>query len=700
MRGTAAARTWAAFALLALLLVACRSGGDGDATATPGAVTSLEGVRSAVVRIVAEGTFVDPDFGEQLNAAGSGSGFIIDESGLAVTNNHVVTGAGLVRVFLDGRDQPVNARLLGSSECLDLAVIDIDGDGHPFLMLRESAVDAGLDAYAAGFPLGDPEYTLTRGIVSKARADGESEWASVDAVIEHDAQINPGNSGGPLVDASGAVIGISYAGSNATNQSFAIGLAELRGIIDRLSDGEHVTSIGVNGQAIVEGNVSGIWVASVRSGSPADRVGVRPGDVITRLEGVVLATDGTMSDYCDILRSHGPDDVLTIEVRRDETGQVLEGRLNADVPLAESFAFAPTPTPTATPRPTSSPTLTPTATPRPTPSPTPTPTATPTPSSGYRKVTDDSETLSVEVPAGWTDLDGTSWDPDEPFAPALAVAADLTAFRELTAPGLAFVAMGPSEEQAQLGVEGLLDGMSANILELTCDFVDRFPYSDVFYAGQYDRFEGCDGDVIIISLAALPEDGSFLVWLSVVLGAQEDASVLDRILGTFIVLDSPPRTPTSGYHEVTDDSGTLFVEVPVEWIELDGTSWDPDEPFAPSILVSADLTTFEEAPTVPGLSFAVSQELAELEGVEGLLDGMREMFLELSCDFVGRFPYSDVFYAGQYDRFEGCDGDLIIISLAALPEDESFLIWFTVALGAQEDAGVLDRILDTFVVLD
>ena len=276
VRVTATVRAVAAFAALALILAACQSDGDDKGeTATPGAVSSLEGVRGAVVRIVAEGTFVDPQFGEQLNEAGSGSGFMIDGSGLAVTNNHVVTGAGLVRVFLDGRDQPLNARLLGASECSDLAVIDIEGDGHPFLVMREGVVDAGLDAYAAGFPLGNPEYTLTRGIVSKARADGESEWASVDYVVEHDAQINSGNSGGPLVDKDGAVIGINYAASDAANQSFAIGLAELESIIDRLSAGEHVTSIGVNGQAIATGEVSGIWVASVRSGSAADRAGVR-----------------------------------------------------------------------------------------------------------------------------------------------------------------------------------------------------------------------------------------------------------------------------------------------------------------------------------------------------------------------------------------------------------------------------------------
>ena len=530
MRVAAGPRTWAAFAVVALVLAACTSS-DGDgagseatpvatgqpsatptATATPGAVTALEGVHSAVVRIVAEGTFVDPEFGVQLNAAGSGSGFIIDGTGLAVTNNHVVTGAGFVRVFLDGSAQPVNARLLGASECSDLAVIDIDGDGHPFLKLREGAVAAGLGAFAAGFPLGDAEFTLTRGIVSKARADGESEWASVDFVIEHDAQIRPGNSGGPLVDDDGAVIGINYAASDEPNQAFAIGLAELRRIIDRLSAGEHVTSIGVNGQAVASPDATGIWVASVRSGSPADRAGVRAGDIITRLEGLLLATDGTMSDYCDVLRSHNPDDVLAFELWRAETGQLLEGRLNGDTALTASFSFA---------EQLSGSLLGPDA-------------------AGYdfHSVTDDSGVLTVDVPDVWMEVDGTPWFTDEPFAPSITVARSLDGFLNgWTAPGLFF---GVSGELAELtGVEGLLDQIRELFsLDEACEFVGRYPYQDPFYGGQFDQFEGCGGeDVIYISLAALPEDGSFIISVQVQLRAQEDAGVLDRVLDSFLVLN-------------------------------------------------------------------------------------------------------------------------------------------------------------------
>ena len=109
-----------------------------------GAVSDLDGVEQATIQIVAEGSFVDPEVGLTLNAAGSGSGFLISADGLAVTNNHVVTGAALLDVYVGGSDEPVNARVLGVSECSDLAVIDLEGGDYPFLEFYEGEVSTGL----------------------------------------------------------------------------------------------------------------------------------------------------------------------------------------------------------------------------------------------------------------------------------------------------------------------------------------------------------------------------------------------------------------------------------------------------------------------------------------------------------------------------------------------------------------------------
>lgn len=297
-------------------------------TPVPGTAMTVEQANASVVRIEATGEFADPEFGF-IEGVGSGSGFIIDDSGLAVTNNHVVAGAAFLEVFVPGEDRPRNARILATSECSDLAVIDIQGEGYPAVALNMSAPRIGTDVYAAGYPLGDPEFTLTKGIISKAETRGDTPLSSVDGVLEHDAKINPGNSGGPLFDQFGQVVGVNYQGNAATEQSFAITAADALAIIDQLSLGVSVDSIGVNGHIVDLGDRYGLFISSVETGSKADRVGLVAGDVILELEDVAVSTDGTMGAYCDVLRTNGTDVPLNITVLRPATDQLLFGTLNS-----------------------------------------------------------------------------------------------------------------------------------------------------------------------------------------------------------------------------------------------------------------------------------------------------------------------------------------------------------------------------------
>lgn len=294
-----------------------------------GAISSLDDIKKAVIQIESQGTFIDPQVGLVVNGAGRGSGFIIDPSGIAVTNNHVVTGSALLKVWIEGEQH--NARILGVSECADLAVIQIDGAGpFPYLDWYQGDIKTGLEVYSAGFPLGEPEFSLTKGIISKEKADGQTSWASMDYSLGHDATINPGNSGGPLVAGDGSVVGVNYSSRANANQYFAIDNKIAHSVIEQLRQGKDVDSIGINGTAILsdDGTFSGIWVASVKSGSPADKAGVKPGDILSQMEGLVLATDGTMKDYCSILRTHTPEDTLSLTVIRYATGELLEGQLN------------------------------------------------------------------------------------------------------------------------------------------------------------------------------------------------------------------------------------------------------------------------------------------------------------------------------------------------------------------------------------
>lgn len=306
-----------------------------EPTAAPeGLITSRSEAEQAVVRIVAHGDYVypsDSSAGAIYDMIGSGSGFIIDPAGIAITNNHVVTGANYIEVYFSGDSKAYDAKVLGVSECSDLAVIDIEGDGYPYLAWYEDTVDVDTDVWSAGYPLGDPQYSVHRGVISKRSASLDTDWASVENVLEHDATINPGNSGGPLLNENGQVVGVNYASSGeAVNQFYAIGLKEAEPILADLEAGKDVNSLGINGSAFVseDGSFSGIWVYSVDTNSPAYKTGVRGGDIVTQLEGNLMGADGTLSEYCKILKGRDATDMMSLEVLRLSSGDVLAGELN------------------------------------------------------------------------------------------------------------------------------------------------------------------------------------------------------------------------------------------------------------------------------------------------------------------------------------------------------------------------------------
>ncbi len=313
---------------------------DGGTTPDVGEVAgSLQDAANGVVFIVGAGEYVEPE-GATI-ASHTGTGFIIDDSGLAVTNNHVVAGAAFLEVQVPGEDDVRRASVVATSECSDLAVIDISGDSG-FLSLPWAAErpSVGEPVFSAGYPLSNPEYTLTSGIISKEKAGGDSSWASIDSVLEHDARINPGNSGGPLLNEAGEVVGINYAGNASTDQNFAIAAAEAQPILDQLVTGTDVDSIGINGTTVRTEDLSGIWVSSVETGSIADKAGIQPGDFILEIEGLPIGGDGTMKVFCEVLRTKGAENEISIRVLRPTTGEVLGGNLNGSEPLGVAFSPA------------------------------------------------------------------------------------------------------------------------------------------------------------------------------------------------------------------------------------------------------------------------------------------------------------------------------------------------------------------------
>lgn len=473
---------------------------------TVGQIDSVEGIRPAVVQILSQGSFRDPAEGQQ-TGGWSGSGFIISPDGLVVTNNHVVTGAGVVQVVLeDGEEIP--AQVLGVSECNDLAVLQITDPGpYTYLEWSTEEVVPTLEVFAAGFPLGDPEYTVTGGIVSKAESDGETNWASVRQVIEHDAATQPGNSGGPLVTSDGKVVAINYRGDDpgtGTIQYVAIAADLAQPVVEELMNGDAET-IGINGTAIIsdDGTEFGVWVSAVEAGTPAAGAGVLPGDIITSLNGVPMSP-GTMESYCDVLRSSVPGDPITIQVVRVDTEEVWAGELNGEpmtprVSLAEELGAE---------------------------------VESSTAEYEYESIQDDSGTITVSVPTAWVqrELAPTDLGAPEGLTPSIAASPDLDSFyATFSEPGV--LMFGLPSGGASLGTtDEVLTAVAPD--DPSCVSDGRAPYEDSVFLGQVESWF-CDQGIYITLAASPTGNADALIVIGVVAVTEADLQAFDEITYTF-----------------------------------------------------------------------------------------------------------------------------------------------------------------------
>jgi serine protease Do len=263
-----------------------------------------------------------------------GSGFLINANGTIVTNNHVVKDAKSITVTLDdGNTYP--AKVIGTDPRTDIAVLKIDvGHPLPYIQLGNSAnVKPGQWVVAMGNPFGLGG-TVTAGIVSAVSRDiGDGPY---DQFIQTDAPINEGNSGGPLFTQEGKVIGMNTAILSPSGGSVGIGFAipsdMIHGIVDQLEASGHVTRgyIGVEAQeltgatakAMHVGNDSGALLAGIEPDSPASRAGLKPGDIITQVDGKKVSNPRELAV-----------DVAAIKPSSDAHLTVLENGQSKDVAL-------------------------------------------------------------------------------------------------------------------------------------------------------------------------------------------------------------------------------------------------------------------------------------------------------------------------------------------------------------------------------
>ena len=251
----------------------------------------------------------------------TGSGFVIDEDGLILTNAHVVAAATDVRITLSG-GHTVVAKPLGKDLDTDLALLRVDPDGldlKPLELGDSATVQVGDPTVAIGNPFG-LERTLTTGVVSalQRRLTAPSGF-TIDNVIQTDAALNPGNSGGPLLDAAGRVIGINSqiatGGGDSAGGSVGIGFAvpvnTAKDVISQLEAGGSRRA-RVPRHPGAHAATAACSSSAVEPGSPAAAAGMHDADLLSSLDGRSVRT---MADVSAILERHAPGDEVAVEVR-------------------------------------------------------------------------------------------------------------------------------------------------------------------------------------------------------------------------------------------------------------------------------------------------------------------------------------------------------------------------------------------------
>lgn len=283
----------------------------------------VEKVTPAVVGVSTKSLVRDQFFNVK-EQEGLGSGFIINEEGYVVTNYHVINGAQEVKViFSDGKE--VNAKVVNYDAERDIAVIKItDNVKMPGIaqLGDSSTVKAGEEVIAIGNPLGKEfSSTVTKGIVSSPNRKMKTENGNVLDYIQTDAAINPGNSGGPLINSKGEVIGINTAkkvGEDIEGIGFAIPINEVKTRLSSLS--KPILKLGITARTVTpelakENNLEeGVYVVGVQEFSPAEKAGLKIGDLIIEFGGKRVKT---LEELNQAKSKYNDGDSVPVEIIRD-----------------------------------------------------------------------------------------------------------------------------------------------------------------------------------------------------------------------------------------------------------------------------------------------------------------------------------------------------------------------------------------------
>ena len=294
---------------------------------------------NSVVSINVTGTSGYNFFGQPVQSASSGSGFVLTSDGYIVTNYHVVENAETVKVTMYNGDE-YDAQYVGGDEDYDIAVIKIEATDLPAVTLGNSEnLNVGDHVLAIGNPLGDLTFSMSGGMVSSVNRTINVDGTPFN-MIQTDTSINPGNSGGPLLNSYGEVVGIvsakysSYgtSGESVEGLGFAIPINDVISMIQDIMTNGYVSNKAYLGATIGTLTSSmaqqyrydisqGAFVYSVEDGSPAAQAGLQLGDVITTIDGTEIAS---LDDLTAAKKSYSAGDTSTLTVYRQGETVTLE----------------------------------------------------------------------------------------------------------------------------------------------------------------------------------------------------------------------------------------------------------------------------------------------------------------------------------------------------------------------------------------
>lgn len=301
-------------------------------------VVAISGIRTTPrVQFFGPFQFGNPGSSQQPEEQSIGTGFVLSKDGLIVTNKHVVSGTDVKYVVVTNDDVKHDVKQIYRDPENDLAIVKIDANGLTPLTLGDSGqLQPGQFVIAIGNALGEFKNTVTTGVVSglgRAVTAGDPFGGfqeRLDNLIQTDAAINPGNSGGPLLDIVGNVIGVNVATSaSAQNIGFAIPINTVKESVDRFNNGGKFSRayLGVQHRqidkrtAILNNLPAGALVIEVVKDSPADKAGIKPDDIITKVAGVSVTTEN--GGLAAIVAKHKVGEKITITVFRNDKEQDL-----------------------------------------------------------------------------------------------------------------------------------------------------------------------------------------------------------------------------------------------------------------------------------------------------------------------------------------------------------------------------------------